>query len=679
MKCRILFLLVASSLCASAQAWSTFLDPSRAVDWSSVSFKIPNYTINCPTQPSLTAGDQTAATANRISLEAALASCDSTHNVVNIPAGTYYIDGWNYGPRGKRVVRGAGPMSTTVILTATATCGLMNGICLAPSSVQNHGGTYIMPPSGKQQCAWTGGLSQGSNPITLSQCGGGPPPVGAMLYLDQANDAVDTGGIFVCDTSTYSTYQCTNQKVGNNNGRVIGGVGRSQQQVVAVTAVVNNNDGTYTVTLSRPVYFTNIRAAQSPGVYWLNMTQNDGLENITIDHGSVTANTPIAIVNCYQCWVRNVRSLTSKRAHVLIWNGLDDVVRDNYFYAAQGAGSQSYGVEFEVTSGVVVENNIFHQTTTPIMSGQGAGNVVGYNYSVNNIYNSTFMMFSNYAHNAGNEMNLWEGNNLNGINCDASSWGSSAQGTFFRNFVNGWQSGKSNATFPIALGGRCRAFNLIGNVLGQPKVHSNYESYATSSTAGVNGGTSNVNSSIYSLGWTGIAGIGGCSGPPTCDSLVRPTLMRWGNFDTATGTTKWDAGEASATAVPYVNANFSSSYFSSLSPALPASLYYNSKPSWWPTSKAWPPIGPDVSSGNLGVCNGAYKGSQATAAGQCGGGGDLNIGWAAHANSIPAQDCYLNVMQGPPDGSGSVLSFDARQCYGSTIPAPTGVKATVRR
>ena len=40
-------------------------------------------------------------------------------------------------------------------------------------------------------------------------------------------------------------------------------------------------------------------------------------------------------------------------------------------------------------------------------------------------------------------------------------------------------------------------------------------------------------------------------------------------------------------------------------------------------------------------------------------------GLNGHAYSIPAQDCFFNVMGAPADGSGSVLSFNAAACYGS--------------
>jgi hypothetical protein len=311
------------------------------------------------------------------------------------------------------------------------------------------------------------------------------------------------------------------------------------------------------------------------------------------------------------------------------------------------------------------------------MFGQGSGAVVGYNFSIDNVYTTSpsFATGAYSVHNAGNGMNLWEGNNFLGIWAD-DAWGSSTSATFFRNMLVGWQNGKSDSTFPIMMRSFNRAFNIVGNVLGQPGYHNQYQAYSTSATGGV--GAASEKTSIYSLGW---AGTGATCGSPTCDQLVFSTLMRWGNYDTATSGTKWDSTEASPTAMPYVKGNFTSSYFSSLAHTLPASLYYGSKPPWWPATKAWPPVGPDVYSGNLGICSGTYNGAQATVGGQCSG-GTLSVAYASHVNSIPAQDCYLNAMHGPPDGTGNVLSFDAGLCYGNissgtTRPAsPTELTAT---
>jgi hypothetical protein len=312
------------------------------------------------------------------------------------------------------------------------------------------------------------------------------------------------------------------------------------------------------------------------------------------------------------------------------------------------------------------------------MFGQASGAVVDYNFSIGNIYSgaSNWMTPSYAAHNAGNEMNLFEGNNFNGISAD-DAWGSSDQTTLFRNALIGWQTTLVNETVPIVLRANVRAYNVVGNILGQPGYHTQYQTYATSTSGGTGGSAENT--SIYSLGW---AGEDVCSGGSltTCDPLTFSTLMRWGNYDTVNAATQWNSTEASPAAVPYVNANFTSSYFSSLAHTLPNSLYYSSQPSWWPSTAAWPPIGPGVTGGNIAECSGGtYAGAQAVSSSQCTG-GTLKTAWGSYVNAIPAQVCYLNLMNGPPDGSGSGLSFDASQCYsasGTGPQAPTGLTATV--
>jgi hypothetical protein len=448
------------------------------------------------------------------------------------------------------------------------------------------------------------------------------------------------------------------------------------------------------------VYFNNIRAAQSPGAYWNGFVQNLGLENLSIDRtGYFDGTSNVTIYNADQCWIRNVRSMYGGRNHVWVYLSSNAVIRDSYFYQNQSHTSVSYGIEFSQSSAALVENNIFQQITFgPTMFGPGSGIVLGYNYVVDNAYADPNFSPGNASHNAGNGMNLWEGNNVPALNSD-DSWGGSSTATWYRNLLTGWAAGKTQYTYPVSIENSNRAFNVIGNVLGQPGYQKTYEAYATSSSGGVNGGDA-VNTSIYVLGWSGYNGWGGCqnhtgaSPGSSCDPLSRSTLMRWGNWDVVTNGTKWDSTEASPAAVPMVNANFTSTYFTSLTHTLPASLYYSAKPSWWPAGKAWPAIGPDVSSGNLGICTGTYAGAQATASSQCSGGAASGA-WAAHVTSLPAQDCYLNVMHGAPDGTGSALSFDAGLCYTATgsgtngggtgggttttpPPIPTGVTLTVR-
>jgi hypothetical protein len=354
------------------------------------------------------------------------------------------------------------------------------------------------------------------------------------------------------------------------------------------------------------------------------------------------------------------------------------MIRDSYFYGAQSHAATSYNIEIDTTSGFLIENNIFQQVTLPVnFNGGATGNVVGYNFAIKNIFADGSWTWGVYAsHDTGDNFNLFEGNNVYGIWADNAS-GPADQVTMYRNFLTGYQPGTINTTVPFTFRANNRILNFVGNVLGQPGYHTQYQAYATSTTGF--SGAGNEYKSIYDLGGGGTGDV--CAINPgfstLCDPLTYSTAMRWGNYDTVTNGVKWDSTEASPGPVAYVNANFTSSYFSGLAHTLPASLYYSSTPSWWPAGKAWPPIGPDVSTGNVGICTGTYAGAQATSSSQCTG-GTMTPAWAFHATSIPAQDCYMNVMLGPRDGTGSVLSFNASQCYASsgasqTVPGPTGL------
>jgi hypothetical protein len=495
-------------------------------------------------------------------------------------------------------------------------------------------------------------------------------------------EATVTGSGYSSGTGTAGSAGCTINDGASTNasGRQITTNGitytYSQKQVTIVTSVSGSGTGPFTVGITSPgVYFTNIRASQNPGAWFPGQVQNEGLENIAID-ASAIPDTATQMTACYQCWIKGVTSINAGRAHTLDNLGFQNTVRDSYLYGSQGRGPNFYGMEMEQTSDSLIENNICQQQTVCIMEGNTTGSVVGYNRDVGSVFSNPNYLNAQYAsHNAGNDFNLWEANDFQNTNTD-EIWGSSYGKTFFRGLHAGWQpqaSGPIYSTIPFISRPFSRAHNVIGNVFGMPAFgstpayHNTYESYATTSSAGVN--ASSVATSIYSFGWTGVAETttGGCTAPPICDSLVRSTMVRWGNYDTVNAATQWSPTEAAAPSVPYINQNFNAPYFSSLPHTLPASLYYLSAPSWWPVGKNWPATGPDVTTGNVGICNGGtYSGAQATSSSQCTG-GTLVTAWASHVTSLPAQDCYLNTMGGPPDGSGGVLSFNASTCYGTVV------------
>ena len=681
MKLRFLIPLLFSLLAPLqlwGQAWSPFIDPSRATTWQGTAgFTIPNYTVACPTTVSLASGSGNA-TANATSIMAALASCDSSHNVVNIPAGTWYVAGFHYGSQGFQVLLGAGANSTHIISTSEDPCsGQDHGVCMLAGDWTYSGDPSVLPVSsggtGTRQCSWAGAggtdgtYTQGATSIHLTGCGTSITTalIGKILVLDQANDVSDTSGVYICNSATTN---CTYDPSSNANGRILTDTAHqySSQQIVKITGMTSLGGGGYTVTISPGVYSTNIRSSQNPGAWYGGFVQNLGLENLSVDGTLDSAHGTMSIYSCYQCWVKGVTFLNSSRNAVSIVLSSHDVIRDSYFFGAQSSHTQSYNIEGDSSSDLLVENNIMQQVTTPLnWNGGIMGSVVAYNYAIKMIYTDgtwAWPIFS--SHGPGSNFNLFEGNVNNGINADNSS-GPSDQDTAFRNMFIGWQPGTTNATIPFIDSAHTRNWNLVGNVLGQPGYHTSYQIIATS-TSTFSGGPEDA--SIYAFG---LAGLDTCSiGTAICDPIAPATAMRWGNYDTVNAAVRWNSTEAAPGAVTYVAANFSTGYFNTLSHTLPASLYYGSTPSWWPGGKAWPPIGPDVSTGNVGICTGTYAGAQATTTGQCG--AALITAWASHVTSIPAQDCFLS-LGGPPDGSGSVLAFDATTCYSAvpTVATPT--------
>jgi hypothetical protein len=307
-----------------------------------------------------------------------------------------------------------------------------------------------------------------------------------------------------------------------------------------------------------------------------------------------------------------VRSLNANRNHVWLTGGSShNTVQDNYFFGTQNDASQSYGVEVFLASDNLIINNIIQQVTSPHILALAAGNVIAYDYSINDrYYVMGWLMPSDHDHNEGTEYNLFEGNNGAAF-CGDLSHGTGGFNTAFRSRYTGWGVGKNSNMIPILLESYKRYDNLVGNVLGTTGIQDGYESGS---------------SPIYSVG------LGNTQNTVTVpsDPLVRLTTMRWGNYDTVSNSVRFVETEVPSGISPYSNAVPSTHN-------LPASFYLSAKPSWF-GSVPWPPIGPDVSGGNI-------------------------PGVAGHAYMIPAQVCYSNTMGGSADGSGNPLTFNATACY----------------
>jgi concanavalin A-like lectin/glucanase superfamily protein len=575
----------------------TIIDPSRRIDWSQAGVPggIPNRTTICATlNPGATAGQ----------INSAIAAC--SNGVVFLNAGTYTLStGINFGGNSNVTLRGAGPRQTVLRFTGADPCGgFAASVCLKGTSSV---GVWGVPAANIRN--WTAGYAKGATQITLASTSG--IAVGMILILDQIDDITDTGGIVVNGQSV-SPFSI--------EGAAPGRPSRTQQQYVKVTAV----SGTQ-VTISPGLYMPNWRASQSPQAWFWGTTAQtaamDGIEDLTLDHSTNTAETTGTMIwNAYGCWLKNVKSVSPNRNHIWLYQSAHGEVRNSYFYGTKNAASQSYGVESFMTSDNLVINNIFQHVTTPIMTGPSAGNVTAYNYTIDMFYSvvmNWMMAGTKGSHDTGTGMNLFEGNESNSFGMDLYH-GPGALATSFRNYFTGRDGARTSNTEVVYIWAYNRLVNLVGNVLGTSGYHTVYED-----SRGPQGRTGNPNQSIFLLGFSGVDES--VSSSIAYDMVTVTSLLRWGNYDYATGQARWNTAEIPAGhPVPPT--------------ALPASLFLSARPSWW-GAMPWPAIGPDVSGG---------------------------YDPAGHVHRIPAHVCYDTSARNA-DGS---LIFDPAQCYPSGPPPP---------
>jgi hypothetical protein len=642
--CLIAFTLLPTASSAQ-QAWSGIIDKSRAVDWSGAGVQggIPANRTQCGT--TLSAGTYSGST-----IASSVNGCPSgTYYLLG--AGTFTITSGICITASNHTLRGSGADQTFLNFTGAGGCAF------GPTDAIEVGQNSLNWEQGPQHTTtWTSGYAQGATQITLGSASG--LSVGQYIILDQDNDRTDPGTVVVGDASTNSL-SCQDEIFASDNssqysapGRNYANAGtvsgtstacinghypdRNQTQIVQVTGISGNN-----VTITPGLYMPNWRASQNPGAWWANANvQGVGIENLSLNYSAVSGLVSgILFQNSANSWVKGVRSVKSNRNHVWWQYSAHVTVQDSYFFGTFNAAAQSYGIETWPSSDGLIQNNIFQQITTPHLEGGTCGTVFAYNYAIDDLYiNAQWMIHMDDGHDAGTCMNLIEGNIGSGY------WSDTIHGThnfetLFRNYFIGKETGKTMQTVPITLQSHVRYLNIIGNVLGTPGYHNNYEDYYNASTG-------KFNTSIYSFGW---ANTQGTTDPNIAsDTTTRSTSMRWGNYDTVSNAVRWVNTEVPSGLALFANAVPASHN-------LPASFYLSAKPAWWPATVPYPPIGPDVTVGNI-----------------------PNLG--GFANQNPATVCALVTMGIPVDGTGSALPFNAGRCYGqstSTISPPTNLTAIV--
>jgi hypothetical protein len=622
---KFVFFFLALGLQGQTDPWSNVLSPSRGTSWSTagVTGGIPANRTQCGETIAPYNGSATP-------INNALAACGPEQYVL-LGAGTFHLSsGILISSHNNVTIRGSGSNETFLVFSGSNPCqGIIADICVASSDVNWKG----QPSNGA--VAWTAGYAKGTTTITLAAVPN--LVVGHPIILDQQDDDKDDGSVLVCSSNTSPI--CSLQ--GNSGGAQRSG--RNQVQIVTVTscngvtiAGAACSGANVKVGITTGLDMPNWKASSAPQAWWASHpVLGVGVESLSVDNSAAEAGDSglgvgIAFFNALNSWVWGVRDIDSSRSHVQVQYSAHITVRSSYFYLTQNSYDLSYGFECYTGSDNLVENNIFQGVSGPLtINGACSGTVLGYNFDINNYYNGAvgYNNAMSNVHTAGTDSILYEGNIGDQIYGDVFH-GTHNFITLFRNYLSGtqpacWRSGSTyqtsvfgpctSNTTPVYLLSYSRFFNVIGNVLGQTGVQTNY-------------------SQIYDN-----LGSGDSSDGVTVpsDPNVATTLYRWANYDTVDAASRFDSAE-----VPSKLTGFQAPY-SQLVPSsktLPASFYQTGRPHWWPASKPWPIIGPDVSGGNIS-------------------------GLEGHAYTNPAEDCYLNVMHGPVDGTGPVLSFSAAACY----------------
>jgi hypothetical protein len=695
-----LFLILAPA--AMAQNWAGILNSSRAIDWSqqaAVNFTIPSGSwTQCVTAACNTV-TSAGSSATAAQINAAIASTPGTvgnGQYVLLPAGTYTVNNCiKWEGHSYTVLRGANPRTT--ILNFTGNCGGWSGnthvnLRSSQNSIFDCCAAGVSPaviqPGGSNSLNITGTVEggagvypQGATHITVSGVGSDTPIVGTLLIIDQDNDTTAAAGWLQCDVNSPAPACSAN---GGSSGRIFSSthVTRSQTQVVRIT---NISGSTYTI--SPGLYASNIRSSQNPGAWWNTNSAlciQCGIENLTFDNraNSTGIVEAINIVSCYDCWLKNIRNLDGGgRNHIYANQNGPVIIRDSYFFFTVGTGNGGgYGIDPVESSDWLVENNIFDEVPAMIVGENYSGWVVAYNFTWNNVPGGVGMNPSYPSHDPGSHMNLFEGNYFNGVSMDTQH-GASPTFTYFRNDFPGNQpapldpsnSGSTQNMAPFEIQANQHGENIIGNTLGIVKcVGGTYNGRpADKDSQCIGGGTASGTS--WAVAYEHSPNVGSSGGacyqaiyllgyPDNCTNAVPPAtfiadvevhneMMRWGNYDTVNAAVQWNSAEVPTS---------SFTFFTPLSvPAnhnLPASFYYSSKPAWWNgvgfTAPPFPPIGPDVTGGNL-------------------------AGLGGHAYEIPARLCY---EQTPQDSTNypatAIIAFDAATCYSTTSTPPPPAPAT---
>jgi hypothetical protein len=421
------------------------------------------------------------------------------NSAIYLPAGTYKLnfESWLHP---NMVLRGAGIGKT--IIKSYVDSGSINSIYLKAGGI--NASNFILS-----------GYNRGSTNLTLNTTTGITPGCFAVIQ-EMNNPAYCVGNI------THSNDHC---------------------QIVEVKSVSGGN-----ITISRPIYFS-FAASQTPNIFSLSSpVTNTGLEDFTLDCVNSGCDGIWVYRSCDN-WIKRVAVTNVAAVHtgISLQYAFRNELKEDWSAFNVTPTSSAYGYQLVSATDNLVWDSIGIETSAGwLLQFGSSGNVIAYNYFgkgfSDNGWPNCLASSANFHGDIPN-MNLLEGNVLQGIGMSDTVWGANLLNMAFRNWVTAANVGTNYPTDcrnAIQLSAQGYTNSIIGNVLMLPQ----------------------------DIGVT----PSGSHSPYTIDPDSAPTLYMTGNFDFMSNATQWSNG------VPVT---------------LPPSLFTDSKPLWF-GSLAWPPVGPDV-------------------------------------------------------------------------------------
>jgi hypothetical protein len=511
-------------------------------------------------------GDATSA------IQSALTGCAGKNQVVALAAGKYTVSSTITVPSGA-VLRGAG----SDVAGGTIIARVNGGPVLALGATRDqicYGGAF---DSSAQPLLTSDAMKETSSVAVASTSNF---EVGDLALIDQKND------------SDVSEGDCTYFKRAP---------GYALSERVEIAATSGN-----TLTLTTPLHST-FKVAQSARISRVSTaaTKWAGIESVAIQGGRPGGYAGqnaggIDVSNAAYCWVKDVQiDGTTSGMGIRLSGTYRCVVRDSHVHNSYSYGyaQDNYGIVLACgAADNLVENNVARFIDKPILfDNSGGGNVVGYNYadnswSCNGNNDDGWQEVNIDCHCAFPHMELMEGNWAPHMGATVTH-GNAGYLTYFRNYASSqWTQSSSSNTAVVWSQPFVPQYQKVGALeFDSPDLNMTV-------IGNILGSTSDTSLGLpASLGTTGTSATTVATsqqylspeGEPAIYIVASQTDVAWtsawlhGNFDTVNKKVMWNASTLT------VNLPTSTQ-------SLPASLYYASRPGWWPTGGAWPWVGPDL-------------------------------------------------------------------------------------